>query len=191
MRNYIDSVNFKRTTLTLIASRIPEDQIKALREAFSKFDRNGDGKLTLEELFEGVKQIKGCSLTNEDIENAMSVMDSNKNGYIDYTEFIAACLQTYTYLKENHLKTAFSYFDKDGSGTISMDELRSCLQNDDFTLAEDEVQKLLEEVDANKDGQVIMMFGNGLQIDYNEFIVMMRKNSEFGKSLLSRSGTFD
>lgn len=31
-------------------------------------------------------------LTNEDIENAMNVMDSNKNGFIDYTEFIAACL---------------------------------------------------------------------------------------------------
>jgi calcium-dependent protein kinase len=55
MRLYIDSLNFKRTTLTLIASRIPEDQIKALREAFSKFDSNGDGKLTLEELKEGVK----------------------------------------------------------------------------------------------------------------------------------------
>lgn len=25
MRNYIETVNFKRTTLTLIASRIPED----------------------------------------------------------------------------------------------------------------------------------------------------------------------
>ena len=60
MRNYMDSVNFKRTTLTLIASRIPEDQIKALREAFSKFDKNGDGKLTIEELKDGIHLIKGC-----------------------------------------------------------------------------------------------------------------------------------
>jgi len=66
-------------------------------------------------------------LTNEDIDMAMNVMDSNKNGYIDYTEFIAACLQSYNYLKENHLKTAFSYFDKDGSGTISLEELKQCL----------------------------------------------------------------
>ena len=57
----------------------------------------------------------------------MAIMDSNKNGYIDYTEFIAACLQSYNYLKENHLKSAFSYFDKDGSGSISIDELKQCL----------------------------------------------------------------
>lgn len=68
MRNYIDSVNFKRTTLTLIASRIPEDQIKALREAFSKFDKNGDGKLTIEELKEGVRSIKDCLLTEADLD---------------------------------------------------------------------------------------------------------------------------
>lgn len=77
MRNYMDSINFKRTTLTLIASRIPEDQIKILREAFSKFDRNGDGKLTLDELKEGVQSIKGGMLTEEDINRAMGVMDSN------------------------------------------------------------------------------------------------------------------
>jgi calcium-dependent protein kinase len=103
-------------------------------------------------LKEGVRLIKGCQLTTEDIEMAMSVMDSNKNGYIDYTEFIAACLQSYNYLKENHLKTAFSYFDKDGSGTISLEELKQCLQNEDFTLPEDIITKLLEEVDVNKDG---------------------------------------
>ncbi len=151
MKNYIESVNFKRTTLTLIASRIPEDQIKALREAFSKFDKNGDGKLTMDELKDGVHLIKGCMLTEEDIEMAMNVMDSNKNGYIDYTEFIAACLQSYNYLQENHLKTAFSYFDKDSSGTISLDELKQCLQNEDFTMPEESIAALLDEVDINND----------------------------------------
>jgi len=108
-----------------------------LREAFSKFDKNGDGKLTIDELKEGVKQIKGCHLTDEDIEKAMDVIDSNKNGYIDYTEFIASCLQSYNYLQESHLKAAFGYFDKDNSGTISLDELKQCLQHEDFTMPEE------------------------------------------------------
>jgi calcium-dependent protein kinase len=92
MKNYMDSVSLKKTTLFLIASRIPEDQITALREAFSKFDKNGDGRLTIEELKEGIKGTLDNMLTEDDIEKTMSVLDSNKNGFIDYTEFIAACL---------------------------------------------------------------------------------------------------
>lgn len=92
MSSYIESQNFKRTTLTLIASRIPEDQIKALRDTFSQFDKNGDGKLTIEELKIGIKKIPGCAMTEDDCVNLMNVMDSNRNGFIDYTEFIAGCL---------------------------------------------------------------------------------------------------
>ena len=62
MNEYADSVNFKRTTLTFIASRIPEDQIKQLKDAFSQFDKNGDGRLTLAELKEGVGKIDGIDL---------------------------------------------------------------------------------------------------------------------------------
>jgi len=67
-------------------------------------------------------------------------------------------------LKENHLRSAFTYFDKDGSGTISPDELRICLQSDDFTLSEEQINQLLQGVDKNNDGQ----------IDYHEFIQMMK-----------------
>jgi len=67
----------------------------------------------------------------------MSVIDSNQNGLIDYTEFIAACLQSYNYLQESHLRTAFAYFDQDNSGQISQAELRTCLASDDFTLSEE------------------------------------------------------
>jgi len=50
-------------------------------------------------------------------------------------------------LKENHLKTAFAYFDKDNSGSITKEELRDCLKSDDFTLDDIEIDKLLAGVD--------------------------------------------
>ena len=100
----------------------------------------------------------------------MEVMDSNNNGYIDYSEFIAACLQSHNYLMENHLLQAFAFFDKDGSGTISHEELMLCLCDEEMTLPEDVIGKMLSEVDLNQDGQ----------IDYNEFIIMMKNNSQFG-----------
>ena len=129
-------------------------------------DKNGDGSLTYEELSTGLKDIPEISLTDVEIMDAMNVIDSNQNGLIDYTEFIAACLQSYNYLQENHLRSAFAYFDQDNSGTISAEELRQCLASDDFTLNEEQIQQLLAGVDTDGDGQ----------IDYVEFINMMKSS---------------
>ena len=107
----------------------------------------------------------------------MQVMDSNQNGYIDYTEFIAACLQSYNYLKESHLKAAFYYFDRDGSGSISKAELIQCLQSEDFTLQEEVISALMDEVDKDKNGF----------IDYNEFLTMMKNNSDYSKTVLEKT----
>jgi len=53
----MNSVALKRTTLSYIASRIPEEHIETLRQAFGKMDKNGDGQLTIEELREGLTEI--------------------------------------------------------------------------------------------------------------------------------------
>ena len=42
----------------------------------------------------------------------MDKLDTNNNGYIDYTEFLAGCMKSKIYLKEDYLRAAFSYFDK-------------------------------------------------------------------------------
>jgi len=107
-------------------------------------------------------------LNVDDIEKAMKVIDSNNNGVIDYTEFIAACMYSQDYSEERQIRQAFMYFDKDNSGTISSDELRQCLQSEDQTLSDEEVNALISEVDSNKDGL----------IDYKEFLDMMRAKNE-------------
>lgn len=110
-------------------------------------DVNGDGQLTIEELTVGLEDCPEISIKTDDLQNALEVIDSNGNGLIDYTEFIAPCLHSQNYLKENHLKTAFAYFDKDNSGSITKDELKDCLKSDDFTLEDEEIDKLLSGVD--------------------------------------------
>ena len=64
------------------------------------------------------------NLSIDDIEKAIKVIDSNNNGVIDYTEFIAACMYSQNYSQEKQIKQAFQYFDKDNSGAISADELK-------------------------------------------------------------------
>lgn len=168
LKEYIDNVHFKKTTLTFLASKIPENQIEKLRDAFIKIDQNGDGTLTKDELKSGISQINSTGLSEEDFNQAISLMDTNNNGVIDYTEFIAACMGSYGYLKENQLKNAFEYFDRDGSGKITLEELKECLCNDDLLLNEDEIANIISEVDKDNDGA----------IDYKEFIEMMKSNSQ-------------
>jgi Ca2+-binding EF-hand superfamily protein len=43
MEQYMNQAKLRQSTLTYIASRIPESQITDLRAAFTKFDKNGDG----------------------------------------------------------------------------------------------------------------------------------------------------
>lgn len=164
--DFMNAVNFKKTTLTFLASRIPEDQIENLRKAFIKIDKNGDGVLSKQELSEGVSKVPGCNIKEEDWDLVLQLMDTNNNGNIDYTEFIAGCMQSYVYLKENNLKHAFEYFDKDGNGTITLEELKETLSSDDLLLDEKEIEMIISEIDKNDDGK----------IDYNEFLEMMKNN---------------
>lgn len=96
----------------------------------------------------------------------MNKLDTNFNGFVDYTEFLAGCMKSKIYLKEDYLRIAFSYFDKDNSGTITMDELKHVLGAGGVGIPEPEIEKLMKEVDLNKDNQ----------IDYSEFLEMMKKD---------------
>ena len=57
----------------------------------------------------------------------MKIADIDGNGQIDYSEWLMATLNKKSLVSEEKLRTAFSYFDKDGSGSISIGELKEVL----------------------------------------------------------------
>lgn len=58
--------------------------------------------------------------------------DTDGNGTINYTEFLAATMDATTFLRDNYLKTAFAMFDTDGSGKIDSSELLQLLAGEEF-----------------------------------------------------------
>lgn len=52
------------------------------------------------------------------------MIDTNKNGSIEFTEFKAAMLRTTMFICEEALRKAFKFFDKDDSGNITRNELK-------------------------------------------------------------------
>lgn len=59
--------------------------------------------------------------------------DVDNSGTIDYGEFIAATVHLNKLEREEHLVAAFQYFDKDGSGYITVDELQQACTEHNMT----------------------------------------------------------
>jgi calcium-dependent protein kinase len=54
-------------------------------------------------------------------------VDTDKSGFIDYSEFVIAAMNEKQLLTSDKLQSAFKMFDKDGSGSISADEIKEVL----------------------------------------------------------------
>ena len=153
--------NPKTFTMT---NQLTEQQIAEFKRAFSLFDEDGNGSITIMEL-RTVKRSLGQNHTEEEIEEMINEFDADGNGTIDFTEFLTMMApKTKENNSEGDIRATFQVFDKDGNGFISPAELRYVMTNIGNQLTIEEVDELIREVDCDGDGQV----------NYEEFILMMK-----------------
>ncbi|XP_023532474.1 calcium-dependent protein kinase SK5-like [Cucurbita pepo subsp. pepo] len=154
----------KKMALRVIAERLSEEEIGGLKELFKMIDTDNSGTITFDELKEGLKRV-GSELMESEIKDLMDAADIDNNGTIDYGEFLAATIHLNKLEREENLLLAFSYFDKDGSGFITIDELQQACK--EFGLSDVHLDDMISEIDEDNDGR----------IDYGEFTAMMRKGN--------------
>ena len=65
---------------------ITEDQKKEYEEAFSLFDKNGDGTITVNELATVMRSL-GSNPTNSELQDMINEVDSDGNGTLEFDEF--------------------------------------------------------------------------------------------------------
>ena len=122
-----------------------------LAKIFKAIDKNGDGKLSKEEILAGYDQFFGKSMDKSDVEKMFDSVDIDKSGFIDYSEFVVAAMNEKQLLTNEKLMSAFKMFDKDNSGFISSDEIKEIL-GFGKTMSEEAVNDIIKQVDANGDG---------------------------------------
>ncbi|KAJ4811741.1 Calcium-dependent protein kinase [Rhynchospora pubera] len=165
----------KKMALRVIAESLSEEEIAGLREMFTAMDTDNSGAITYDELKEGLRKY-GSTLNDTEIHDLMEAADIDNSGTIDYGEFIAATLHLNKLDREEHLVAAFSYFDKDGSGYITIDELQAACR--EHNMPDAFLDDTIKEIDKNNDGQ----------IDYGEFVAMMTKgNMGLGRRTMRNS----
>mmetsp|Transcript_140049 Transcript_140049/g.447904 ORF Transcript_140049/g.447904 Transcript_140049/m.447904 type:complete len:133 (+) Transcript_140049:3-401(+) len=108
-----------------------------------------------------------------DLQQIVDSLDTEGNGTINYTAFLAATTERRYNVLDDVLKAAFDVFDKNGDGKISEEELRHvldpcravrCCSEPEYA---ERIAEILRQADYNGDGQ----------IDFQEFVYMMNDAS--------------
>ena len=103
----------KQATFAYIASQLlSKSEKENLARIFKAIDKNGDGKLSKEEIFDGYEEFFGKNLDKKDIEQMFDSVDIDKSGFIDYSEFVIASMNEKNLLTNDKLQAAFKMFDK-------------------------------------------------------------------------------
>lgn len=163
MRKFHQRPRFLQSTLAFLTHQLSSDQQeKSLRQIFKELDLNRDGKLSYEELKIGYnthfkKLMNDTANPEGEFDMWIASMDQDKNGYIEYEEFLRASIDMETLCTEANLKMAFTFFDTDNSGFLSKDEIRAALGlngNKDDNDARKMLDEVLAELDENNDNQI-------------------------------------
>ena len=79
-------------TATYVASQMSEKDVEKLGELFRKIDANHDGFISIDELKNALSD-EGNWFEMKELKQLMDSIDVDKNGKINYTEFLASSLE--------------------------------------------------------------------------------------------------
>ncbi|XP_062067015.1 calmodulin-like protein 3 [Lepus europaeus] len=131
-----------------MTDQLTEEQVATFKEAFSLFDKDGDGSITTQELGTVMRSL-GQNPTEAELQ------DRDGNGTV------ARKMKDTD--NEEEIRDAFRMFDKDGNGYVSAAELRHVMTRLGEKLSDEEVDEMIRSADMDGDGQV----------NYEEFVRML------------------
>lgn len=150
----------------LVHNSLHLPEVADLKKIFRNIDGNGDGKINREEMCQALSKMFHIPDPEEEVEEIFKNVDHDNNGFIEYEEYIRASIDKAVLLTEDIMTYTFKFFDKDGSGSITPDEVgRVLFQGSDGEVSDSLTLKLIQEIDIDKNAQ----------INYDEFKDMMRK----------------
>ncbi|KAG2683453.1 hypothetical protein I3760_10G031600 [Carya illinoinensis] len=162
----------KKRALRIIAERLSVDEVADIKEGFKMMDTSNKGKINVDELRVGLHKL-GHQIPDTDVQILMEAGDVDKDGYLDYGEFVAISVHLRKMGNDDeHLHKAFELFDRNQSGYIEIEELRDSLSDEVEPNSEEVINGIMRDVDTDKDGR----------ISYQEFAAMMKSGTDWRKA---------
>ncbi|KAK1430490.1 hypothetical protein QVD17_13267 [Tagetes erecta] len=137
-----------------------------LQRIFEMFDKNGDGRITKQELNDSLENMN-IFISDTDLIQMIEKIDVNGDGCVDINE-LGDLYKTIMDNRDNEedMMEAFNVFDQNGDGFITVEELRSVLESLGLKQGRksDDCRRMIMKVDVDGDGMV----------SFDEFKKMMR-----------------
>ncbi|CAN6326269.1 unnamed protein product [Urochloa humidicola] len=137
-----------------------------LERVFRKYDANGDGKISAEELASVLRALGGGAPPGPgEVRRMMDEMDADRDGFVDLAEFVAFHCGGGGQGEEGDgeqqgddteaaLREAFRMYDADSNGLISARELHRVLRQLGDKCSVADCSRMIRSVDADGDGSV-------------------------------------
>ncbi|MCQ2818395.1 MAG: protein kinase [archaeon] len=157
MKNYKPSSVIQETALAYLIHNFPQRKdIIVANKFFNIVDENNDGKIKKEEFLKALEGRIKTKKFDEDINIIYNNLDSDNDGEISFEEFIRASVDKKSFLDDEYILFAFKYFDKDGNNVADAKEIREIFEEKikDKTSIDEVLQKIISQVDTNKDGLI-------------------------------------
>ena len=117
----------KKITLMFLAVRLNQKSMADIIRKFLEADKDENGIICKEEFNLIFQQATGQPIPYQATNILFEMIDTNVNGLIEFSELKASMLKTTIFLQQDNLRKTFSFFDKDKSGYITIDELNLSL----------------------------------------------------------------
>ena len=163
--NYTFNSKIQQLVIAFLVHNLPHTESSHnILKMYRYFNKAGDCRLTKEELKNGLNKYRNEGEVNEKVDNLFLLLDGDNNGYIEFEEFLRACIDKKEILTNEYLKYAFKCLDKQNKNMLSAQQINSAflIKNKLFETA---ITKVIDEIDGDDDGM----------IDFSEFKQFMLK----------------
>jgi calcium-dependent protein kinase len=133
--------------MLFLSNFVNSEDINKIKDTFEAIDVDYSGWISLEELKEALKGFENT----ERIEEIMKNIDFDKNGEINYSEFLAATIDRKHLESEENMKRIFSHFDNKGEGVITTESLRKAFLRGSKSYTEEDVKEMIYEITGKHD----------------------------------------
>jgi calcium-dependent protein kinase len=157
---------FKKLILGSLIDTLEKEELKKLNETFHAIDLNHEGFISLYELKKAF-ELSGLELNENEINEIIERIDYDKNGKLNYSEFLIAAINIQKTIDNQKLKKLFKRFDIDNSGYISVESLmKAMLRGGREVVNVNEAAQIIKEVCQDKNAR----------ISYEDFFRIMTHN---------------